>query len=232
VRSRTNPAANCNIRLVNLVGRSHEQNRSAVRTDYDRGNADVRERHTVTTPSDEQLMAAIGGGDSAALSLLVTRYQGPLFGYLYRFTSGDRQLAEDLVQETFIRVLRQRTFRAGRPVKPWLYAIATNAARDSLRRAAREITLNLEDATERLADPEPGPEAVMLALAQDQAIAQGIAQLPDEYRATLLLRYYHDFSLQEIADALAVPLGTVKSRLSVGTHRLRDALQRTEAERR
>src|SRR5215510_8147671 len=86
--------------------------------------------------SDEQVMAAAVAGDQMAFATLVTRHHAPLLGYLYRLTGGDRPLAEDLVQETFLRVLRQRTCQAGHPFKPWLYAIATNLARDHFKSAA------------------------------------------------------------------------------------------------
>ncbi len=86
--------------------------------------------------SDEQLMAAVMAGDQLALAALVTRHHAPLLGYLYRLTGGDRPLAEDLVQETFLRMLRQRTRPADRPFKPWLYKIATNLARDHFKSAA------------------------------------------------------------------------------------------------
>jgi RNA polymerase sigma-70 factor (ECF subfamily) len=80
--------------------------------------------------SDEQLMAAVLAGDQVALAKLVTRHHAPLLGYLYRLAGGDRPLAEDLVQETFLRILRQRTHPSLCPFKPWLYKIATNLARD------------------------------------------------------------------------------------------------------
>jgi RNA polymerase sigma-70 factor (ECF subfamily) len=78
--------------------------------------------------TDEELMAHILAGNRAALAPLVERYQRPLFAYLYRL-GGDRALAGDLVQDTFVRLLEQRTYQAGRPFRPWLYAIATNLAR-------------------------------------------------------------------------------------------------------
>src|SRR5260221_5890241 len=86
--------------------------------------------------NDEQLMAAVMAGDQVALAALVTRHHAPLLGYLYRLVGGDRQLSEDLVQETLLHVLRQRTYQAARPFKPWLYMIATNLARDHFKSAA------------------------------------------------------------------------------------------------
>src|SRR5260370_29680388 len=78
--------------------------------------------------SDEHLLAAVLAGEMDALAALVERHQGPLTGYLDRLVGPDWALAQDLVQETFLRVLRQHTARGRRPFKPWLYAIATNLA--------------------------------------------------------------------------------------------------------
>jgi DNA-directed RNA polymerase specialized sigma24 family protein len=81
-------------------------------------------------------MSAVMDGDPGALAELVRRHRGPLLGFFYRMLDGDRALAEDLVQETFVRLLRQRTYAAGRAFKPWLYTVAANLARDH-RRAER-----------------------------------------------------------------------------------------------
>src|SRR5260370_18147742 len=100
--------------------------------------------------SDEQFMAAVMAGDQVALAALVNHHHAPLLGYLYRLVGGDRQLTEDLVQETFLHVLRQRTYQSGRPFKPWLYMIATNLARDYFRSAAVRKSWRGGDAEEAL----------------------------------------------------------------------------------
>ena len=177
--------------------------------------------------SDEQLMAAAMAGDQVALAALVTRHHAPLLGYLYRLVGGDRPLAEDLVQETLLHVLRQRTYRSNRPFKPWLYTIATNLARDYFKSAAvrqRWPGGDEEEALLQLDDSAAGPEERALAAEQGSEVRAALAQLSEEYRVVLLLRFYQEFSLQEIAETLQIPLGTVKSRLSVGVHRLRTVL--------
>lgn len=171
--------------------------------------------------SDEELMAR--AGEMAALGRLAERHHGPLLGYLYRLTGGDRPLAEDLLQESFVRVLQQRSYQAGRPFKPWLYAIATNLARDHFKAAAVRTRAPTGEAPERI-DDQPSPEAHALRSEQGGEVAAALARLPAEYRAALLLRFYGDMSLREIAATLDVPVGTVKSRLSVGCRRLRDLL--------
>ena len=179
-------------------------------------------------PSDEQLMAAATAGDQVALAALVTRHHAPLLGYLYRLVGGDHPLAEDLVQETLLHVLRQRTYRAGRPFKPWLYMIATNLARDYFKSAVvRQRGRGGDDEEEALLDlydGAPGPEERALAAEQGGEVRAALAQLSEDYRAVVVLRFYQGFSLSEIAETLHIPLGTAKSRLSVGIHRLREVL--------
>jgi RNA polymerase sigma-70 factor (ECF subfamily) len=177
--------------------------------------------------SDEQLMAAVQAGDQVALAALVTRHHALLLGYLYRLVGGDRQLAEDLVQETLLLVLRQRTYQAARPFKPWLYTIATNLARDYFKSAAvcqRWREGDEEEALLHLEDLEPSPEERVLAAEQGNEVRAALAQLGEDYRVVVVLRFYQGFSLQEIAQTLHIPLGTVKSRLSVAVHRLRSVL--------
>jgi RNA polymerase sigma-70 factor (ECF subfamily) len=159
----------------------------------------------------------------------VERYHAPLLGYLYRLTDGNRPLAEDLVQETFIRLLRQDSYQTGRPFKPWLYSIATHLAYDHFKSSsARRIIHADEQVQSKWVDPAPGPEEQIQGDNRAEGITTALNQLGEEYRVTLLLRFYEGLSLKEIADVLQIPLGTVKSRLSVGTMRLRGLLVRFE----
>jgi RNA polymerase sigma-70 factor (ECF subfamily) len=177
--------------------------------------------------SDEQLMAAASTGDQMALTTLVARHHAPLLGYLYRLVGGDRALAHDLVQETMLHMLRQRTCPPDHRFKPWLYTIATNLARDYFKSAAVRRRWRGDDAENALldrCDSAPGPEDRALASELGSEVRAALAHLSQEYREVLLLRFYQGFSLQEIAETLQIPLGTVKSRLSVGLHRLRAAL--------
>lgn len=175
--------------------------------------------------SDEDLMAAVMDGKMQALAILITRYHGLLLGYLYRLTAGNRALADDLVQETFVRLLRQSSYQTGRPFKVWLVTIATNLYRDHLKAAATRTNIPYDDVLHAVADAAPGPESLALAHEQGREIATALGTLSVEYRSVLILRYYYDLSLQEIAATLGIPLGTVKSRLSTGTRRLRALLQ-------
>lgn len=169
-------------------------------------------------------MALVMKGEQAALVCLIERHHSPLIAYLYRFLGGDRPLAEDLTQETFVRLIQQRSYQAGRPFKPWLYSIATNLARDHYKSAATRHSTPGEAALNMRKEEAPGPEERALAAESSSEVAAALLQLAPEYRAALLLRFYTGMSLREIALSLDVPLGTVKSRLSVGCRRLRDLL--------
>jgi RNA polymerase sigma-70 factor (ECF subfamily) len=174
-------------------------------------------------PPDEQLARGVQAGRPADLALLVERHHGPLLGFLYRLTGGDRALAEDLTQETFLRLLRRiDQFQPARPFKPWLYAIAVNAARDHYKSADARHTEALPEDYDA-PDPAPPADAVLVAEAWEQ-VAAAVRTLPLHQREVLVLRYADDLPLQDIALVLGIPIGTVKSRLSLALGRLRAAL--------
>jgi len=169
-------------------------------------------------------MEALSNGDGSGLDELVQRYQAPLLGFFYRALAGDRATAADLVQDTFIRVLRTSSYRPGRPFRPWLFAIAANVLRSHRQAAARVPSSAGDERLDAAIDPRPGPEAAAADAAFTHEVGVAIASLPEEYRVTLLLRFGAELSLGEIAAVLGVPLGTVKSRLFEGTRRLRALL--------
>ena len=188
------------------------------------GRSDVLPSERVGEPSDEDLMLDALRGDRSAVAVLVERYHRPLFAYLYRLVDANYGAAEDLLQDTFTRLLTPRTYTPGRRVKPWLYAIATNLARDRQRALMRRRTdIGLERA-ECLADGSD-PSDHVVQFERERVVRNAIGSLGDQQRAAILLRFYHGLSLAEIAEALDLPLGTVKSRLSIGTRRLRDLLE-------
>jgi RNA polymerase sigma-70 factor (ECF subfamily) len=171
--------------------------------------------------SDEALALQLQQGRQMALTTLVERHYDPLLGYLYRLVSGDRALAEDLIQETFLRVLGSiGQYQHPRPFKPWLYAIATNLARNHYKRADTRRTLAAGD-DGVIEDEWEAPEAALLAQDEVQTVIAALASLPDEQREVIVLYYYQSLEGGEIAAALGIPLGTVRSRLAAGVRRLR-----------
>jgi RNA polymerase sigma-70 factor (ECF subfamily) len=164
--------------------------------------------------SDEDLMAAVASGDEAALAALIDRYAASVHAYLFRH-SGNREDADDLLQETWVRVARSaKRFDTARRFRSWIYGIATHLARDLFRRR-----MTKERVLRTLAMNPPATPAVDSA---DRGELRGrIAELPENMRAVLLLRYYEGMTEAEMADALEIPRGTVKSRLHAALRELR-----------
>jgi RNA polymerase sigma-70 factor (ECF subfamily) len=174
-------------------------------------------------PTDEEYALGLQKGQLQDLSALVERHHYPLIGFLYRMTGGDRTLAEDLAQEAFLRVIHAiQQYQYPRPFKPWLYAIATNMARDTFKRADHRRATDMPDDDRLLSDERP--EEALADLDEERRVAQALLRLPEHQREVVILRYYQELSLAEIAEALAIPVGTVKSRLSIGLERLRGVL--------
>jgi RNA polymerase sigma-70 factor (ECF subfamily) len=174
---------------------------------------------------DEVTLRRAQTGDDAACRALVARYQRPVFALLVRMLGpGKGSLAEDLAQETFLEGFRALArFSALGPARlsTWILTIATRRAIDTLRKRAVEtepLAVGAEIAAPGSAD-EP---AVRRAVAV--AIQRAVADLSPQYRAAFLLREYHGLEYAEIARALDIDIGTVKSRLARARAALRSAL--------
>ena len=181
--------------------------------------------------ADERLVERYREGLDEAFTILVKRYQQELFHFLVRFTS-NRSSAEEVFQETFLQIYQSLdTFQTDRRFKPWLFTIASNKARDHLRRNKRRSAAPLSAPVQSGDDEEERSYLDLmqasLPMPDEQAVRQEIAErvkevvstLPDHLREILLLAYFHQFPYKEIAQVLGIPLGTVKSRLhsAVGT---------------
>lgn len=177
--------------------------------------------------TDEGLALALQSGDTNALDTLVERHYDPLIGYLYRLLHGDRSLAQDIAQETFLRVLRGISrYTHPRPFKSWLYAIATNLARDHYNRADTRRVAPMPD--DELLASDTAADNDLNVIEEARTVIAGLAALPDHQREVIILYFYQDMSLNAIADSLNIPLGTVKSRLSIGVARLRERIKQDE----
>jgi RNA polymerase sigma-70 factor (ECF subfamily) len=171
--------------------------------------------------SDEDLLRQVGEGDRDAFERLYERYARPVFGLgLKRL--GDRDQAEDALQETFASVWRSASsYRPDRgPAAPWLYAVARNAIVDRAR-ARREPIAEAPDT----ASPEAGPAERAEAGWVAWRLHRAFEDLPQAERVVLELAYWSGMSQSEIADFLAIPLGTVKTRTRNGLARLSDLLE-------
>jgi len=157
--------------------------------------------------SDEELMAAVAGGDERALGSLVDRHAGRIHAHLVRVT-GSADDADDLLQDTWVRVARGvRTYQSGRPVRPWLFGIAANLARDLQRRRT------VRSRTAAQLSAEPAAPVAGARPVERIALRAGLARLPERLREVVWLRYYEDLDEAQTAEALGIPRGTVKSRL-------------------
>jgi RNA polymerase sigma-70 factor (ECF subfamily) len=165
---------------------------------------------------DEALLARSRHGDREAFGSIVERYQDELYTMALRVT-GNPADAADVVQETFTRSFRNLPRLRGATLRPWLFRVALNCARDVLRRRSRRPADPLEDGTGRVVDlPDPGlgPEATLLERERAAAVRAAILALPPDFRTAVVLRDVNQLSYEEVAEALGVPLGTVKSRIS------------------
>jgi RNA polymerase sigma-70 factor (ECF subfamily) len=166
--------------------------------------------------TDESLLAAYGAGDPDAFEALFRRYQAPLRRHLERMLA-DRTAAEDVLIETFCRLHRHRTrLRPGARVRPWLYTIANNLARNQRRRERLVHWLPLGAKA-----PEPAVPAAEDTDEIRRRVAAALDALPPRQREACSLRLLADLGLEEIAQVTGTSIGTVKSRLFYGQRRLR-----------
>jgi RNA polymerase sigma-70 factor (ECF subfamily) len=185
--------------------------------------------------TDQEIVALARAGHEAAYRELIRRYERPIFSLLYRMVR-DRELAEDLAQETFIKALNAiESYRPEFKFSSWIFKIANNSAIDHLRR--RELdTLSLEgsphaetpeaiEATAlQIGDRQESPLDEVAARELGGQIEAAIAQLRPEYRSCILLRHVEGRAYEEIAQMLNLPLGTVKTYIHRARNELRQLL--------
>jgi|SRR5215472_11345345 len=176
--------------------------------------------------SDEELFRQWQRGHVGAFETLVQRYQRPLLSHLYGLV-GSAQTAEDLVQETFVRLVREaQSYSYPRPFFPWLYTIARNLALKELASAYHrhvELGMALHEAPTRESDPEEAVER----WEQQHDLERALVCLSFEQREVLSLRFNQELSVKAVALLLGIPEGTVKSRTFQALHRLRQYLEMT-----
>jgi RNA polymerase sigma-70 factor (ECF subfamily) len=192
--------------------------------------------------TDEMLLAAYRqSGDRSKFEELVRRYERELYNYLRRFL-GDAEQAEDVFQVTFLMVhLKCEQFETGRRFRPWLYAVATNAAIDFQRREKRHRAVSLDrnrkapNGTEepRLAElllsGEPGPLAEASRLESGEWVQDALDGLTDQMRDVVNLVYFQGLKYREAAEVLKVPVGTIKSRMNAAVNKLYEHWKATHA---
>ncbi len=171
--------------------------------------------------TDEELMDAFREGDAQAFDALFSRYAPLVRSYLRRMAGGDSAHADDLLQATFLSVVRARgRFSRGARFKPWLYAIATNAARDAHRRGKSEALTDDGTVPEQEAEPvalkDPGLE---------RQVQKALAQLPAAQREAIVLHRFEGLSFAEVAQVVGLTESAVKVRAHRGYEALRGLLK-------
>ncbi|HEY7410611.1 MAG TPA: sigma-70 family RNA polymerase sigma factor [Vicinamibacteria bacterium] len=179
--------------------------------------------------TDEELVAAFQAGDRDAFDELVARWDGKISGAIQRVV-GSGEDVRDVSQEVFLKAYRALGgFKQEARFSSWLYQIALNACRDRLRRRRRRPQVPLDEAEEAVASAtaaSPDPLDAVLARDLRQAVAEAVAALPEEQREVIVLKEYQGLTFVEVAEALELPLSTVKTRLYRGLHHMRQSLER------
>jgi RNA polymerase sigma-70 factor (ECF subfamily) len=182
-------------------------------------------------PSDEELVAAILGGDRDRFGEIVDRYQGRLVNYLFRLLRSADD-AHDLAQEVLVKIYQaldryDPQFR----FSTWLFRVAQNAAIDQIRRRRLKLVSLRQEGEEgeerdwELPSPDKNPYGELRNRERGAAIQEAIEALPWEYRELIVLRHYGDLPYEEIAQLKKMPLGTVKNKLFRGRQMLKEKLQ-------
>jgi len=185
--------------------------------------------------SDQEVVIQARAGREAAYRELIRRYERPVFALLFRMVR-NREQAEDLSQETFVKALNAiESYRPEFKFSSWIFKIANNAAIDHLRRRELE-TLSLDGSPHAETPEAMQATALQIGARQESpldevearelggSIEEAIARLRPEYRSCILLRHVEGRSYEEIAEILSLPLGTVKTYIHRARHELRLAL--------
>jgi RNA polymerase sigma-70 factor (ECF subfamily) len=162
------------------------------------------------------LIAKLKDGNEAAFKEVMAMYKKPIFNYL-SLLLGDRQIAEELTQDTFVKVyFKAHTLKSDHPqaAKAWIYSIATNLARSEFRKNRIRKIFSLSELDERQLSHQPDIESKLLA-------EQLLALVPEKWRVPLVMKEMDNFSFEEIAHMLNKPIGTVKSLVFRGKDHLK-----------
>lgn len=169
--------------------------------------------------SDLQAVERVLAGDTEAFAEIVRRWQGPLVNMAWRYCR-DRQRAEEMAQEAFVRVWRGlASWRRDAAFSTWMFALAANVFRNELKRFPTEIA-----AVDEVDEPVVAPAQLAIVEGQrrDEAVRRAVLALPERYREPVILFYFHEKNVDEAAQTMGVPTGTLKARLK----RARDLLKK------
>lgn len=180
--------------------------------------------------TDEELILRFQNEEVEAFNEIVFRYKNKVVNFLYRYT-GDRDEAEDLAQDTFIKVFRSKhLYKEIAKFSTWFYTIAVNTAKTNAKKKSRMSTISVSgfdpenDKDFDLKDSSISPEDSANASIENYYIQQAINSLDEEFRKIIILRDIEDLEYDEIAKITGLPMGTVKSRINRGREKLKKLL--------
>lgn len=186
--------------------------------------------------TDLQLIERVQQGDKASFDALMRRHEKKAYQYAYRLTQNQDD-ACDIVADAFVRVNSAlKNFRGQSAFGTWLYRIITNCALDFKKKDKSNRTVSIETPTysggqevqRQFEDEGPGPDELAERNAREQSVQLALSKMPEYQQAMLVMYHIENLSYEEIADALDLPLGTVKSRLNRARLALRDLLTKDE----
>jgi len=187
-------------------------------------------RAIFTKMTDAELLSLYAEGDEGAFREVVNRYKNSLYAFLKQFLN-QQDLVEDVFQETFLQLFTSReSFDTSRPLRPWLFTIAANKAKDALRKSQRASAVPIGTISE---SEEMSFNDMLNALTSDSTmpyeelernetaalVSRIISDMPENLREILILAYFNKFSYKQMAKILGIPIGTVKSRLHTAVAR-------------
>jgi len=180
--------------------------------------------------TDAELLTSYSAGEEAAFREIVTRYKNPLYAFLRHFLNR-RDLIEDVFQETFLQLFTSRdSFDTNRPLRPWLFTIAANKAKDALRKLQKTSAIpvgviadsqgmSFDDVLNILTSNQAIPYEYVERDETALHVRQIITDMPENLREILILAYFNKFSYKQMSQILSIPIGTVKSRLHAAVAR-------------
>ncbi|OHB75088.1 MAG: hypothetical protein A2Z25_12085 [Planctomycetes bacterium RBG_16_55_9] len=180
--------------------------------------------------SDAELLTRYAAGEEEAFRELVNRYKNSLYAFLRQFLNR-HDLVEDVFQETFLQLFSSReSFDTNRPLRPWLFTIAANKAKDALRKWQRTAAvqigtmadsqeLSFDDMLNTVTSDTTMPYEELQRNETASRVGQIVADMPENLREILILAYFQRFSYKQMAEILGIPIGTVKSRLHTAVGR-------------
>jgi RNA polymerase sigma-70 factor (ECF subfamily) len=180
--------------------------------------------------TDGELLDCYSNGEESAFREIVSRYKNSLYAFLRLFLNR-HELVEDVFQETFLQLFTSReSFDRNRPLRPWLFTIAANKAKDALRKWQRTNAipigtmgnsedLSFDDILNTVASDRTMPYEELQKSETAFRVRQIIADMPDNLKEILILAYFNRFSYKQMAEILSIPIGTVKSRLHTAVGR-------------